>query len=78
MHSNIKLCIETSNVDQITIYLDSISAIENYKNTHYLFCLYMKFPCHYVFIFLKHFSWEISALCPKFLCKRAVNFLFIF
>ena len=67
MHSNIKLCIETSNVDQITIFLDGILAMENYKNPYYLFCLYVKFPCRYVFIFVKHFSWEISALCPKFL-----------
>ena len=37
------------------------------KNTHYSVCLYMQFPCRYVFIFVKHFSWEISALCPKFL-----------
>ena len=44
----------------------------NYKNTHYLVCLYMKFPCHYIFIFVKHFSWEISALCPKFL-KQLLN-----
>ena len=73
MHSNIKLCIETSNVDQITIFLDGILAMENYKNTHYLFCLYMKFLCRYVFIFVKHFSWEISALCPKFLHKTAVT-----
>ena len=56
-----------SNVHQITIFFDGILALENYKNTHYLVCLYMKFPCHYVFIFVKHFSWEISALCPKFL-----------
>ena len=56
-----------SNVYQITIFLDGILAMENYKNTHYSVCLYMKFPCHYVFIFVKHFSWEISALYPKFL-----------
>ena len=56
-----------SNVYQITILLDGILAMENYKNTHYSVCLYMKFPCHYIFIFVKHFSWEISALCPKFL-----------
>ena len=67
MHSNIELCIETSNVDQITIFLHGILAIKNYTNTHYLFCLYVQFPCHYVFIFVKHFSWEFSALCPKFL-----------
>ena len=67
MHSNIKLCIETSNVHQITILLDGILAMENYKNTHHLVCLYMKFPCRYVFIFVKHFSWDISALCPTFL-----------
>ena len=42
MHSNIKLCIETSNVDQITIFLDAILGMENYINTHYLFCLYMR------------------------------------
>ena len=52
-----------SNVYQITIFLDGILAMENYKNTHYLVCLYVKFPCRYVFIFVKHFSWEISALC---------------
>ena len=67
MHSNIKLCIETLNIDQITIFLDGILAMENHKNTHYLVCLYMKFPCRYVFIFVKYSSWEISALCPKFL-----------
>ena len=67
MHSNIKLCIATSNVDQIIIILDGILAMENYKNTHSLVCLYLTFPCRYVFIFVKHFSWEISALCPKFL-----------
>ena len=72
MHSNIELCIAASNVDQITIFLDGILAMENYKNTHYLVCLYKKFPCCYAFIFVKHFSWENSALCPKFLCKTAV------
>ena len=47
--------------------------MENHKNTHYLACLYIKLPCHYVFIFVKHFSWEISALCPKLLQKTAVT-----
>ena len=44
-----------SNVHQNTIFLDGILAMENYKNTHYLVCLYMKFPRRYVFIFVKHF-----------------------
>ena len=44
-----------SNVHQNTIFLDGILAMENYKNTHNLVCLYMKFPCRYVFIFVKHF-----------------------
>ena len=58
-----------SNVDQITIFLDGILAMENYKNTHYLVCLYMKFPCCYVFIFVKHFNWEIYTPCHKFYVK---------
>ena len=65
--------IATSNVDQITIFLDGILAMENYKNTHYLVCLYIKFPCCDVFIFVKHFSWEIYALCPKFLKQLLLN-----
>ena len=36
-------------------FFDGILAMENYKNIHYLVHLYMKFPCCYVFIFVKHF-----------------------
>ena len=66
MHSNIKLCIETSNVDQITIFLDGILAMENYKNTHYLFCLYVKFPCHCQEWILKPFEVEIDRVRSGF------------
>ena len=44
--------------------------MENYKDTHYLFCLYVKFPCHYVFIFVKNFSWEILLCALSFYVKQ--------
>ena len=60
-----------SNVHQITIVLDGILAMENYKNTQHLVCLYMRFP--YCYITLTSHNTKLISLSNTPIFARLVS-----